>query len=75
MGIVSNEQKCMQARPSLEKGSVEEILDVNLLSEPCNMEINAEDGTTRPKMFCETTQTTSYNEPGVARTRRGPAFS
>ncbi|KAL4645599.1 hypothetical protein ACB092_02G245600 [Castanea dentata] len=27
------------ARPSLEKGSVEEILDVNLLSEPCNMEI------------------------------------
>lgn len=29
----------MQARPSLEKGSVEEILDVNLLSEPCNMEI------------------------------------
>ncbi|KAM4128976.1 hypothetical protein ACJW30_02G209700 [Castanea mollissima] len=29
----------MQARPSLEKGRVEEILDVNLLSEPCNMEI------------------------------------
>lgn len=29
----------MQARPSLEKGSAEEILDVNLLSEPCNMEI------------------------------------
>lgn len=29
----------MQARPSLEKGKVEDILDVNLLSEPCNMKM------------------------------------
>jgi len=31
----------MQARPSIEKGSVEEIIDANLLcqSEPCNMEV------------------------------------
>lgn len=29
----------MQARPSLERGDVAEILDANLLTEPCNMEI------------------------------------
>ena len=29
----------MQARPSLERGKVEDILDVNLLSEPCNMKM------------------------------------
>lgn len=29
----------LQARPSLEKGSVEEVLDANLLLEPCNMEM------------------------------------
>lgn len=29
----------MQARPSLESGKVEEILDANLLTEPCNMEM------------------------------------
>lgn len=29
----------MQARPSLEKGNIEEILDANLLSEPCNMKV------------------------------------
>lgn len=29
----------MQARPSLERGRVEEILDANLLSEPCNIEM------------------------------------
>ncbi|KAK6924535.1 Serine-threonine/tyrosine-protein kinase, catalytic domain [Dillenia turbinata] len=27
------------ARPSIERGNVDEILDVNLLSEPCNMEM------------------------------------
>lgn len=29
----------MQARPSLEQGSVVEVLDANLLSQPCNMEM------------------------------------
>lgn len=29
----------MQARPSLERGKVEDILDVSLLSEPCNMKM------------------------------------
>ncbi|KAK7854990.1 putative lrr receptor-like serine/threonine-protein kinase [Quercus suber] len=38
-GRLSNYHIIDWARPSLEKGSVEEILDVNLLSEPCNMEI------------------------------------
>ncbi|KAM3709886.1 hypothetical protein ACJW31_02G208300 [Castanea mollissima] len=38
-GRLSNYHVIEWARPSLEKGSVEEILDVNLLSEPCNMEI------------------------------------
>ncbi|XP_030923528.1 putative leucine-rich repeat receptor-like serine/threonine-protein kinase At3g53590 [Quercus lobata] len=38
-GRLSNYHVVEWARPSLEKGSVEEILDVNLLSEPCNMEI------------------------------------
>lgn len=29
----------MQARPSLEQGSVVDVLDANLLSQPCNMEM------------------------------------
>ena len=29
----------MQARLSIERGSIEEILDTSLLSEPCNMEM------------------------------------
>lgn len=29
----------LQARPSLEKGRVEEILDADLLTEPCNLEV------------------------------------
>lgn len=29
----------MQARPSIESGNIEEILDANLLTEPCNKEI------------------------------------
>ncbi|WOH03481.1 hypothetical protein DCAR_0622879 [Daucus carota subsp. sativus] len=35
----SNYHIIQWARPSLEKGSVEDILDANLLLEPCNMEI------------------------------------
>ncbi|EXC35298.1 Receptor-like protein kinase THESEUS 1 [Morus notabilis] len=35
--INSNYHIIEWARPSLEKGKVEDILDVNLLSEPCNM--------------------------------------
>ncbi|XP_022751503.1 uncharacterized protein LOC111300127 [Durio zibethinus] len=29
----------MQARPSIKRGSIEEILDTNLLYEPCNMQM------------------------------------
>lgn len=29
----------MQARPSIEKGIIEEILDANLLIEGCNMDV------------------------------------
>ncbi|KAK1372194.1 putative serine/threonine-protein kinase PBL9 [Heracleum sosnowskyi] len=35
----SNYHIIQWARPSLEKGSVEDILDANLLLEPCNMEV------------------------------------
>ncbi|KAF3440350.1 hypothetical protein FNV43_RR18634 [Rhamnella rubrinervis] len=37
--IHSNYHVIEWARPSLERGRVEEILDANLLSEPCNMEM------------------------------------
>ncbi|KAG7034065.1 Receptor-like protein kinase THESEUS 1, partial [Cucurbita argyrosperma subsp. argyrosperma] len=38
-GSLPNSHIVEWARPSLENGRVEEILDVNLISEPCNMEV------------------------------------
>uniref|UniRef100_A0A2N9I215 Protein kinase domain-containing protein n=1 Tax=Fagus sylvatica TaxID=28930 RepID=A0A2N9I215_FAGSY len=38
-GNPSNYHIIEWARPCLERGNIEEILDVNLLSEPCNMEM------------------------------------